>query len=61
MHYSNVLSTSVSPLSFSVSPLQYTFSDLLNVVQASEKELWDALEKQQACLINGKYHSHITT
>ena len=32
---------------------QYTFSDLLSVVQASERELQDALEKLQACLVDG--------
>lgn len=40
-------------------PRQYTFSDLLSVVQASEKELWDALEKHQACLIKGMHISHL--
>ena len=33
--------------------LQYTFEDLLDCVQASERELEEALEKLQACLING--------
>ena len=32
---------------------QYTFSELLSIVQASERELWDALDKQHACLIDG--------
>lgn len=61
MHYSYFqplyLISILSFLCFSFQLWQYTFSDLLNVVQASEKELWDALEKQQACLINGKYHT----
>ena len=32
---------------------QYTFSHLLDVVQASEKELSDSLHKLQALLIDG--------
>lgn len=34
-------------------PRKYTFSDLLSVVQASETQLWDALDKLHACLIAG--------
>lgn len=42
-----------SPSSSMLPFCQYTFSDLLEVVQASERELRDALHKLQACLISG--------
>ncbi|XP_031553142.1 sister chromatid cohesion protein DCC1-like, partial [Actinia tenebrosa] len=32
--------------------VRYSFDDLLNLVQASEKEIWDALEKLGAIAIN---------
>lgn len=35
--------------------IQYSLDDLLNLVQASEKEIWDALEKLGAIAINGEY------
>ena len=38
---------------------QYTFSELLSIVQASERELWDALDKQHACLIDGTLYNDI--
>ena len=34
--------------------LQYTFEELLDHVQASENEVWEALEKLQSCVIDGK-------
>ena len=34
--------------------LQYTFEELLDHVQASENEVWEALEKLQSCVINGE-------
>ena len=39
--------------SLSPTPQQYTFSDLLSVVQASEEELQVALDKLQACVMDG--------
>jgi len=42
--------------------LQYTFSELLDIVQASELELRQALVDLKACVIHGKYHlSSFTT
>lgn len=35
--------------------LQYTFSELLDIVQASETELRQALVDMKACLIHGKF------
>ena len=34
--------------------LQYTFEELLDHVQASENEVWEALEKLQSCVIDGE-------
>ena len=34
--------------------LQYTFEELLDRVQASESEVWEALEKLQSCVIDGE-------
>ena len=33
--------------------LQYTLDDLLNLIQASERELIEALEKIEACPVEG--------
>jgi phage-related protein len=43
--------------------LQYSYEDLLNLVQASSMELQTALQKLQACQIEGKtnYCTNILT
>lgn len=43
---------------FIVINLQYTFVQLLEVVQASEEELLEALKKLHVCNIDGKCSSH---
>ena len=39
---------------------QYTFDDLLEHVQASESEIWEALHKLQSCMVDGKIPCSIT-
>ena len=41
-------------VTFVLVSVQYTFEELLDHVQASDNELWEALDKLQACVIDGE-------